>query len=496
MPTLDEAIEKFYKLKQKYEANYRSKILTPILTSELSAREKRAKLRNSPKPKCVNCGREVGTVFSITIDSEHNDDKHFIAKCGDLQDPCPLSIDLYYSPVYRFNKILDEDLTVMESIKKDIIKAKNDLLFGYKNQESGFTTFEESAKKLNEIAQMYNANLEDYIMATDDPKDAVKLNELKKEFGVKLKDYSSILASYKTSLNQDYINNAVEYYINEIKPIEVEMRNLKYRRCTIEYDAETAQYFLMQRKNESEDMEYNLNEKFQKERIKSYVVDVKMAKKKTKKAKEIVLNKTLKVSPAIEEVEGEGEAIDVTQPKVAETEIKEQQQPAEEKKTYDPTKYHYNQEKKEWHIPERIHTIGKNTKMYRDEQGNVKWTIPRFEEIWNQIPAEVKRMIGNNRMWAEEYVEHCSNMRSQKQPCRLILPSDIILPPRQDDGFLMFNEPFIERYFNNSKRPDLREKGKTLLDPRKSRDEVEQMLIEMLERELGGNYQDGNFLHL
>ena len=60
-----EAINEFYRLKNKYETAFNEKYVKPIINSKKSNREKRVEYSKLPKHDCINCGRAVGTTFSI-----------------------------------------------------------------------------------------------------------------------------------------------------------------------------------------------------------------------------------------------------------------------------------------------------------------------------------------------------------------------------------------------------------------------------------------------
>jgi len=65
MLTPIEAINEFYRLKDKYENSYYEKYVKPIVKSNKSKREKRLEFSRLPKHECINCKRNVGTLFNI-----------------------------------------------------------------------------------------------------------------------------------------------------------------------------------------------------------------------------------------------------------------------------------------------------------------------------------------------------------------------------------------------------------------------------------------------
>ena len=100
-----EAINEFYRLKDKYENGFYEKYVKPILNKNKSKREKKVEFSKLPKQECINCKRNVGTLFSIRSDIENNI-KIFTAKCGDIENPCPLDIQINYGIREGMNKFI------------------------------------------------------------------------------------------------------------------------------------------------------------------------------------------------------------------------------------------------------------------------------------------------------------------------------------------------------------------------------------------------------
>ena len=123
-----EAINEFYKLKEKYESVYYEKYVKPIVTSNKSKREKRVEYSKLPKHECINCKRHVNTIFKVS--TNHNELlKTFLVKCGDFTEPCPLDIQINYAFRDQFDTLIRDGLQQIESIKLQVIKEKNNALF-------------------------------------------------------------------------------------------------------------------------------------------------------------------------------------------------------------------------------------------------------------------------------------------------------------------------------------------------------------------------------
>ena len=133
MNEINEAINSFFKLKNEYDTDYYEKYVKPIVNSKKSTKEKKSMYQKLAKPKCVNCKRNVGSLFSIKTNKNFKN-RTYSAKCGDITAPCPLDINIFMPLAQPFDKILGESTQstgTINVIKTNIIKSKNDLLFNY-----------------------------------------------------------------------------------------------------------------------------------------------------------------------------------------------------------------------------------------------------------------------------------------------------------------------------------------------------------------------------
>ena len=91
----------FYYLKQKYEQDKKERCNKFALEKEeISWKMKRAYFA-AKKPKCVNCKRKVGSLFTI----KHADGfRNFLGKCGDTENPCEFHIEFNMPSVVRMDR--------------------------------------------------------------------------------------------------------------------------------------------------------------------------------------------------------------------------------------------------------------------------------------------------------------------------------------------------------------------------------------------------------
>jgi hypothetical protein len=306
---INEAITVFYKLKNEYEKDYYDKYIRPIVSLNKSRREKKSLFQKLPKPKCVNCGRNVGTLFSIKADDKLISHK-YSATCGDISDPCPLNIQIQMSNVQTFDKITNENSSFsgpIATLKTDIIKAKNDLLFGYIKQENAFQLFDQLTNKLKDESEIFDIFLEKYIIAYDNPEKKELLTQKKIELEMNIQELKNMMTEYNNIGNEEIVYNAVELYVKNILPILKEIMELTYAYNSVEYIEKDGTYVLIQKKNTLEQLEHA----YSKSKLISYVfgtVSKEKAKNKTLKTKTITQkkqNKTKKQPPVLFEIVSE-----------------------------------------------------------------------------------------------------------------------------------------------------------------------------------------------
>ena len=313
-PTINEALNEYYKLKSNYEINYHEKYIQPILRSNgKSKREKRLEYQKLPKPECINCKRNVGSIFTIKKDPDEYS-RIFIATCGDLTDPCPFNINLYYTFRNELNKeLLDHDYDINQ-LKNRIIIDKNNMMFGYVDQEKAISSFNLNTNDLKATTEAVGFIMDINIQLNDNPikKDLIKTNQdkLGNEFLIPFKD---MIKTFDQTGNTEVLNKAMKFYVDEMVPLITNIRNLKYEVCYVDFveqkDLNDSNEkgdinFLIQKQNSLSSLEFTL---YGNDELKSFVKGVRDAdNSKTRKNLQQIHKKTRKLRPSIELVE-EGE---------------------------------------------------------------------------------------------------------------------------------------------------------------------------------------------
>jgi hypothetical protein len=310
-----DALNEFYSLKSKYETTFYDKFVKPIISSKRkSKREKRVEYSKLPKPECVNCKRNVSSIF--TIKSINEDFKRlFTAKCGDITDPCPFNIIIEIADKQQLN---DETITInkeLNVVKTDIIKDKNDMMFGYIDQNTAIARFNINTEEYKERSETAGYIINTNITINDNPKTLQILNHLETDFGENcLLPFKHMIKEHNDNrVDRSKMVEAITFYKNEMMPKLAEIQRLKYKTDFIDFKpvAETGEvtdlYVLVQRKNSLASLEFNF---FSEDKLISNVRGVFEADSKTRKNREpLSKNGTRKNKPLVELVEEEQEPV-------------------------------------------------------------------------------------------------------------------------------------------------------------------------------------------
>ena len=336
---IKEVIEEYYQLKNTYENNYYENYIKTILKQkQLSNKEKKSLFQKLPKPKCINCKRNVSTIFSIKVDDNYTN-HIYTAFCGDTVNPCPLNIKIQMPNVKLIGDILLDNESSYGSInisKIKIIKAKNDLLFGYLKENEAFNKFEDLTNELEKETKLYEYFIEKFISKYDNIVEKDKLIKEKIELGLNIQQFKSIIKEYNKSNNPQEVYNAVELYINDIEPKLKKIQDLSYSINKVEYNENDENYFLIQKKYTIEQLEV----KYDIAKIDSFIIGttnttnnktLKQKKIKTPNTKTTTKTKTKKNKPNIVLIQdSEAEAEDKAEEELEEPNKKVNEKPNEE----------------------------------------------------------------------------------------------------------------------------------------------------------------------
>jgi hypothetical protein len=256
------ALNEYYKLKSKYEAEIMKNKKTIMNNSTLSSKEKRQEYLKL-KPKCINCKRPGGTIFSVNYspvkknENIENEHKEFRARCGIIADPCNLNITIKIGLYESLPEIINNIESEIKVAKNNIIDNKNKLLFGYITTETALEDFDYEKKYVNEYTSLLESYLNIYIKITDNAEKKTELNEnLEKSYEVIEKIKESIKL-YNETENTQYVKDVVNMYTTTLQPLLRKIMALKYKHSFVYYNTDNNTYHLIQNINTIKSLEYS-----------------------------------------------------------------------------------------------------------------------------------------------------------------------------------------------------------------------------------------------
>ena len=175
------------------------------------------------KPKCINCNRRVGSIFSIKyVSSENVGYKSFVGKCGDLETPCPFNIEFNLTNTARVDDLYIKLISNLNRLQAEVIVVKNKAVFGIIQPEEAVEKFNELQKNIAEQGVLMEQNMIRFFNVIQNE---VKKEELKR----KIHEFNEHVASLKLLIlsnveEPDAIKNANV----ELNQLAVKLSNLKY----------------------------------------------------------------------------------------------------------------------------------------------------------------------------------------------------------------------------------------------------------------------------
>jgi len=249
-----QALNTYYSIKSEYEDNV-SKLKKKILDNKtLSWKEKNKEFRKM-KPKCINCKRPVKTIFDVHF---QKDVGARIAKamCGDRINPCPLNIELNLGSMLNIEDDLHTNENNIREIRNEIIKDKNDLLFGYISAPDAVAKFDKIKEKMADANATYEVVLDMYMSIVDNKQKKNRIHTLLLDTYTDVKSCKNFVDKYEKEQNVDFINDLVTMYITQLSPKLRELRQRVYPYCAVE--KRDNECILIQRKMRLDEMEMDI----------------------------------------------------------------------------------------------------------------------------------------------------------------------------------------------------------------------------------------------
>lgn len=214
-----EAIDQYYKLKDKYEMKLNKEKQKILSISGLSNKEKKARYARVKK-LCVNCNRDGGTIFS-------NKNRILKAICG-ASSPCKLDIEIQLGEYDSKLNVFNYNKQYKEQSELDIIKIKLNLLFNFIEESEAVQLYQEKKGIYTENQKDYHSLLTDILMITDNPTKLNNLNDSIVSLYEHIETLKELHKSYTSEEKNEFIKDMIDLYNNKILPNADRIRNLTY----------------------------------------------------------------------------------------------------------------------------------------------------------------------------------------------------------------------------------------------------------------------------
>jgi hypothetical protein len=351
----------------------------------MSWKEKRNNFKQL-KPKCINCKRPVGTIFSIKKNGEPNNDfRELKAICGSLSEPCNLNININAGVTYNILDHIKELEKDIEQYKNEIIEYKNQLLFGYINSERAVDNFDRIKDAINDTSFLLNINYERFFDIVDNKVTNNEISKLKEEMYLLINVIKENIKKFNSTNNIQFVRDSVDIYINQLELKLKDLLNLKYNINLVEFDEAEGVYHLIQQKNSIFDLEDNY--------VSPEILSFNFG--------EIYNRKTTKTSKSEAKPLGEDEII---------------------QKIIEPI---FNSD------------------------GSISWENGEYQKIWNNLPFEYKKALIDDKEWLVFTMNKFVENKKQNKPLDFISPVNLIIPPQiMDNGLYDFGNKTYNNIFN------------------------------------------------
>lgn len=151
--------------------------------------------------------------------------------------------------------------------------------------------------------------MEKDILKNDNPERIILLNKTINEFGIGcLLPFKQMIHEYMDTNNELILNQAINFYVNEMIPKLKEIQNIKYSVNMVEYDADEQKYILIQRQNSLENEEECFEDD---DKVLKFIKGLRKGNKTRKIVEDNLFknNKTKKLKPTLEIVGDDDEEL-------------------------------------------------------------------------------------------------------------------------------------------------------------------------------------------
>jgi hypothetical protein len=247
-----DAIDNYYRYKTQYETAKRLEQATVMRNNPTASWTTKRNLYKLKKTACINCKRRVGTIFS----TDYATATEFLkvaprvlkAACGDTTSPCALDIQIMIPNTTTFDEPISKTKEIIKQLQNDIIKEKNDAIFGYTPKEVAIQNFKQTTGALSVTIERYEniISLHEYI--TNNIKQNKLLTDTQIAFYNNIGSLNNYISEFKKTNDDQFIGEAVSLYIDELIVQSEEIMQNTYSISTVEFDPKDTTFQLFQQK--------------------------------------------------------------------------------------------------------------------------------------------------------------------------------------------------------------------------------------------------------
>jgi hypothetical protein len=259
---LNKVVEQYYRKKSAYDQSVIAMKSNIMSKTKLRFKQKHDEMRKAKAP-CVKCGRAVGSIFKATGHFETEQEPYkcqyrvLEAKCGDTQSPCKLDVNIELGCYQLIPDIIQSDMSKVQRLRNETIKAKNDLLYDVITSEDAVTKFNEIKQNmdvLNSVLDFYKTRYSNILNNKESDEDMKQLILVLFEAVNKNQE---LCQEYDKNQTIDNLKTVVENYRAIVEPNLLKVRNIKYSFCHVNFDEEEDTYSLIQYKVTPKQLEWN-----------------------------------------------------------------------------------------------------------------------------------------------------------------------------------------------------------------------------------------------
>jgi len=248
-----EALQRYFQMKNEYEMRAKEdrRRLYERINRKHAKHAKHAKhVVGEFVPKCVYCGRNVGSIFTFS-------QRTYKAICGDRQNPCNFHIEIFAGNYVDLNYLLNFYRSMVEEQREDIMKIKMDSLLNYKNEQKSVKKFKKNMEEYNEISETFERFKRDY----DDIFFNKEIEEKIKQKTNRIFERQEKMRKMLDNLKHGDIHDIMLFYKEELLPEYTQLQQLKYPWAEILKDDNETTHTLLQKKMNIYYLDYEFGEK-------------------------------------------------------------------------------------------------------------------------------------------------------------------------------------------------------------------------------------------